>query len=105
MVISLKKPWLSCGRPPSVIEPSAKRSTKLDLHERKTYGYRERDEAQRQSFLETIAADYTDDDRVYVDEAGVNDTLDYEYGWCDASERFYDLKLGHRTQRISMIAG
>ena len=50
-------------------------------------------------------AEYQDDDRVYVDEAGVNDTLDYEYGWCAASDRFYDLKLGHRTQRISMIAG
>ena len=42
---------------------------------------------------------------MYVDEAGVNNTLDYEYGWYAASERFYDLKLGHRTQRISMIAG
>ncbi len=42
---------------------------------------------------------------MYVDQAGVDDTLDYEYGWCAESERFYALKLGHRTQRISMIAG
>ena len=52
-----------------------------------------------------MIADYDDDELVYIDEAGVNDTLDYEYGWCAASERFYDLKLGHRTERISMIAG
>lgn len=41
---------------------------------------------------------------VYVDEAGVDDTEDYAYGWCDQNERFYALKLGHRTSRISMIA-
>ncbi|MBD2037007.1 transposase [Leptolyngbya sp. FACHB-321] len=41
---------------------------------------------------------------VYVDEAGVDDTEDYAYGWCAQAERFKALKLGHRTQRISMIA-
>jgi transposase len=41
---------------------------------------------------------------VYVDEAGVDDTEDYAYGWCAQSERFEALKLGHRTERISMIA-
>jgi transposase len=34
----------------------------------------------------------------------VDDTEDYAYGWCAQSERFEALKLGHRTQRISMIA-
>ena len=42
---------------------------------------------------------------VYVDEAGLNDTEAYAYGWCDRSERFYDLKPGHRTERVSMVAG
>lgn len=42
---------------------------------------------------------------VYLDEAGVDDTEDYPYGYCPRSERFYALKLGHRTQRISMVAG
>lgn len=41
---------------------------------------------------------------MYVDEAGADNTEDYAYGWCAASERFYAVKLGHRTQRISMIA-
>ena len=40
-----------------------------------------------------------------MDEAGTDNTEDYPYGWCERSERFHDLKLGHRTQRISMIAG
>lgn len=42
---------------------------------------------------------------VYLDEAGVDDTTDYPYGYCHRSERFDGLKLGHRTQRISMVAG
>ena len=42
---------------------------------------------------------------VYLDEAGCDDTEDYAYGYCHHSERFYDLKLGHRTCRISMVAG
>jgi transposase len=42
---------------------------------------------------------------VYVDEAGVDDTEDYAYGWCHQSQRFEADKLGHRTCRISMIAG
>lgn len=41
---------------------------------------------------------------MYVDEAGVDDTEDYAYGWCEKSKRFEALKLGHRTERISMIA-
>jgi transposase len=35
----------------------------------------------------------------------VDDTEDYPYGWNEQGERFYALKLGHRTRRISMIAG
>ena len=42
---------------------------------------------------------------VYIDEAGVDDTEDYAYGYCHKSERFHALKLGHRTERISMVAG
>jgi hypothetical protein len=42
---------------------------------------------------------------VYVDQAGVDDTHDYPYGYGPRGERFYALKLGHRTERISMVAG
>lgn len=40
-----------------------------------------------------------------MDEAGVDDTEDYAYGWCERSERFHALKQGHRTERVSMVAG
>ena len=48
---------------------------------------------------------YLPEQIVYVDEAGVDDTEDYAYGWCEQSQRFYALKRGHCTRRISMIAG
>lgn len=35
----------------------------------------------------------------------MDDTEDYPYAWCAQGERFPALKLGHRTRRISMIAG
>jgi len=41
---------------------------------------------------------------VYVDEAGVDDTLDYAYGWSRQGTRCWGEKLGHRTQRLSMVA-
>ena len=42
---------------------------------------------------------------VYVDESGADNTLDYLYGWCEPSQRFHALKLGHRTERINMVSG
>ncbi len=41
---------------------------------------------------------------VYIDEAGVEDTLDYAYGWSLKGTRCWGEKLGHRTQRVSMAA-
>nr|WP_225901129.1 hypothetical protein [[Leptolyngbya] sp. PCC 7376] len=32
-------------------------------------------------------------------------TLDYGYGYCHKSERFIAEKLGHRTERVSVIGG
>lgn len=42
--------------------------------------------------------------RVYVDEAGVEDTLSYAYGWSHKGKRCPGERLGHRTQRVSMAA-
>ncbi len=39
-----------------------------------------------------------------MDEAGVEDTLDYAYGWSLRGTRCWGEKLGHRTQRVSMVA-
>jgi transposase len=41
---------------------------------------------------------------VYIDEAGVEDTLSYAWGWSAKGERCWGERLGHRTQRISMVA-
>ena len=42
--------------------------------------------------------------RVYVDEAGVEDTLSWAYGWSLKGTRCLGERLGHRTSRLSMIA-
>ena len=42
---------------------------------------------------------------MYVDEAGVEDTLSYAWGWSAKGEPCPGEKLGHGTQRISMAAG
>ena len=41
-------------------------------------------------------------DRVYVDEAGVQDSLSYAYGWSPRGVRCPGERMGHHTQRISM---
>jgi transposase len=41
---------------------------------------------------------------VYVDEAGIDDTEDYAYGYSPKGQRCYALKQGSKTTRVSMIA-
>lgn len=41
---------------------------------------------------------------VYVDEAGMDNREDYPYGYCEIGQRFYALKGGKRTERVSWIA-
>jgi transposase len=41
---------------------------------------------------------------VYVDEAGIDNRDDYPYGYCAVGQRFYALKSGKRTERVSWIA-
>lgn len=40
----------------------------------------------------------------YVDEAGIDNRDDYAYGYCPVGQRFYALKCGRRTERVSWIA-
>lgn len=40
-----------------------------------------------------------------MDEAGVEDTLSYPWGWSPKGTRCLAEKLGHRTTRVSMAAG
>ncbi|RQH21677.1 IS630 family transposase, partial [Okeania hirsuta] len=41
---------------------------------------------------------------VYIDESGMNNQQQYDYGWNQKGERFYSLKSGKRQERINMIA-
>jgi len=45
-----------------------------------------------------------EENRVYIDEAGVDDTLCYAYGWSLKGTRCFAQRLGHRTCRISLAA-
>lgn len=40
----------------------------------------------------------------YVDEAGIDNRQEYPYGYCKVGQRFYALKSGKRTERVSWIA-
>lgn len=48
---------------------------------------------------------YSPEERVYIDEAGMDDREDYGYGWNQKGKRFHALKSGKRQGRINMIAG
>jgi transposase len=75
----------------------------LGSREKKNYGYKQRDEAKRQIYLEQIATIHAKD-IVYVDESGMDDRDDYAYGWNHRGQRFYALKSGRRQSRVNMIA-
>lgn len=70
---------------------------------KKTYGYRERDESKRQTFIEQLANE-ADETIVYVDEAGMDNREDYGFGWNLRGQRFHALKSGRRQGRVNMIA-
>jgi hypothetical protein len=76
---------------------------KLDTVEKKTYGYQERDEIEREAFQERLKTALPHQ-LVCVDEAGTDNREDYAYGYCEVGDRFHALKSGKRTQRVSWIA-
>jgi transposase len=45
------------------------------------------------------------EDLVYVDESGIDNREDYGYGWNEKGQRYYDLKSGRRSVRVSIISG
>jgi len=42
--------------------------------------------------------------RVYVDQCGIDNTLSYLWGWSGKGTRCPGVRLGHKTQRISVMA-
>lgn len=43
-------------------------------------------------------------DRVYVDETGCDDRLQREYGWSVRGEPCFDRRVGHASERFSVVA-
>ena len=70
---------------------------------KRTYGYQERDEAKREAFREQLKTKRAST-IVYVDEAGIDNRDEYPYGYCPIGQRFYALKSGKRSERVSWIA-
>ncbi len=76
----------------------------MDLQEKKTYGYKERNEEKRAQFARVIATKHRDN-LVYIDESGIYNTEDYPYGYCRKGERFHSLKLGKKTLTLPRKSG
>lgn len=91
--------WLPAERADLFDAPAAP-----GLHaQKKSVLFRERHEEQRQEWLrevERIAAEK----RVYIDEAGAEDTLSRLYGWSLRGTRCLGERRGHAQTRISMVA-
>jgi len=66
---------------------------------KKTYGYKERDELKRQEFLAYLKTKHPNT-LVYVDESGIDNTEEYGYGWNEKKQRFHALKAGKRSIRV-----
>lgn len=69
--------------------------------QKKSWLYIERDEAERAEFVRALES-VPKECRVYVDEAGVQDTVCYEWGYSAKGTRCLAQRLGHRTSRVSM---
>lgn len=70
---------------------------------KKTYGYQERDEEEREKFVEKLAK-IPKNKRVYLDEAGFDNREDYPYGYSPKGQRCYALKSGKKRERASWIS-
>lgn len=76
---------------------------KIRFTRKKTYGYRETDEHKRQVFQAKISQKDSEE-RVYIDESKIDNRDDYSYGWNEKGQRFYALKSGKRSIRVSIIS-
>ena len=75
----------------------------MGLPEKKTYGYRERDEEKRREFRAKISQKKPSE-LVYIDESGMDNRENYGYGWNPKGQIFHDLKSGKRSIRVSIMS-
>ena len=101
--IKPKLRWLNYGMGISATGRSQEPSRKSDLLEKKTYGYRERDDQKRAEFIQRLST-VALDDIVYADESGMDNRDEYDYGYGPKGERVHALKSGSRKGRVNMIA-
>ncbi len=77
---------------------------KIGFTRKKTFLYAERDAKKREEYQERMKK-YDSADVLSIDEAGVENSEARTHGWSHSSERCMDERLGHPTERISMMAG
>ena len=70
--------------------------------EKKTFGYKERDETVRTEFLKALEG-LTAEQIVYMDEAGIEANATYLYGWAQKGRRAYAKKSGKRQARMNFM--
>jgi hypothetical protein len=73
------------------------------LHEKKTFAYSEKSEKDREEYLKRIA-EIPDENRVYVDECGINEDLKREYGRALRGVKVEDVKRGRKFHRVNVVA-
>jgi transposase len=71
--------------------------------EKKTFGYKERNEQKREVFIKTIA-EINPRNLVYMDEAGIDDNDAYPYAYARKGQRAFAFKPGTKKKRVSIIA-
>ncbi|MBW4571527.1 MAG: IS630 family transposase [Tolypothrix carrinoi HA7290-LM1] len=76
---------------------------KIGFTRKKTFGFRERDEDKRQAFVAQLST-LPREKIVYLDESGMDNRDEYEYGWNEKGQRFHALRSGQRERRVNMIA-
>ena len=70
---------------------------------KKTFGYNERCEKEREKFIKKLKT-IKPEDIIYSDESGMDDNDVNMEGWSMKGERLHDTKKSQRTDRISFIA-
>jgi transposase len=74
------------------------------LHaQKKSFLFCERNEEERRAWLQQTAA-IPSSKRIYIDEAGAQDTLTRLFGWSLKGTRCLGERRGHAKERVSMVA-
>lgn len=76
---------------------------KIGYVKKKTFGYIERDEKDRQEFQEKISK-IDLNDVIFMDETGIDDTEAYQFGWVEKGDILFGMKKGAKSERLSSIS-